>query len=373
MSMVFASAAILVIQVSHQNTNSHEQEAFAIAGSKLGQKPNRHQLDLERSLSPHKTKLEKRKGSSLAQLKSRSPKLIKDSPAAESDGGGSNSSYASSSERLASEPDDHKQQGDDNRLTGRRSGTGSGSAGLSAKHRQAAKTAALVLAPSLESIAMRIVSSAASKSVGRSRSTPTKLGSSVASGGASESFLSSLSSTLISTALSQLNASLSSSGLVQPGGSSWSSKLSPLLNSLASLSGSGDESVGSSASSQSFLSPSSSSSSSSSSNSGDLTASSSSIQPTSILHYNSPSSLASGRPQSPKQYSPTMLGIVNLARYVLCKYNRMHLSAQLESESRKRQTSRPGLCLQAGHARKLLCCTCSRGFLSAPSCQINGV
>lgn len=307
MSMVIVSAAFLVIQVSHQNTDIYKHE-------EAKPKPNRRELELERAVSPHKTKSqpEKRKSSQSSNPKSRSPKLTKDILASDgSSGAGSNSSYVASSERQASElsePSERKQSADE-LLAGRSAN----------KHRQVAKAAALVLAPSLESIAMRIVSSAASKSVGRSRSTPTKLSSSGTSGGAGESFLASLSSSLISTALSQLvnlNSSLASPGVSQSGSSSWPSKLSPLLNSLASLSSSGDESSSSaSSSSQSFLT--------SSSSSGDLAASSSSVQPTSILHYNSPSSLASGKPQSPKQYSPTMLGIVNLARYVLGKFERL--------------------------------------------------
>lgn len=213
---------------------------------------------------------------------------------------------------------------------------------------QVAKTAALVLAPSIESIAMRIVSSAASKSIGRPRSAQThhKLGSSAASG-STESFLSTLSSSLISAALTQLvnlNATLSSSGSSgltpsSPSPSLWPGKLSPLLHSLASLSGlsqAGDEPSSSSSILNSFLS--SYSSPSSGYTGADLSSSSSSVQPTSILQYNSPSFAigAGNKPHSPKQYSPTMLGIVNLARYVLCKYNSSSIDQRIHFRNGQR-------------------------------------
>lgn len=181
------------------------------------------------------------------------------------------------------------------------------------------KSAAMVLAPSLESIAMRIVSSAASKTVGRSsfstqsssssnpnRNRHTSYSHSTPSDTA-PSFLSSLSSTLFSTAMSQLigyNTSSSSvNGMSQSPTNSWQNKLAPLFYSLATLSGfnpdPSETTALASPSSSSFLST-------------DLATSSSSSQPTIY---------APVKPHNPKQNSPTVTGLVNLARYVLCKYN----------------------------------------------------
>jgi len=173
--------------------------------------------------------------------------------------------------------------------------------------------AAIVLAPSLESIAMRIVSAAASKSIGRSSAHLSSSGnsqighssSSSTHGGETlpQSLLSSLSSTILSTAMSHIINFNSTNPFAASTSSlsSWPNKLSPLLYSLASLSGlNSDDSSNLPSSSPSFLS-------------ADLSTSSSSSQPT---IYNSGSV---GRPHTSKQYSPTMLGIVNLARYVLCK------------------------------------------------------
>lgn len=193
----------------------------------------------------------------------------------------------------------------------------------------ATKSAQIVLAPSLESIAMRVISSAASSAsrnnqnhIGRSigaAAQPSSSSSSspgkshhLAGDQAPQSLLASLSSTILSTALTQL-ASLNTSNLLSPISapstsslSSWPNKLSPLLYSLASLTGLNTEDsslASSSAPSSSFLTT-------------DLSTSSSYNQPT--LYTGSASSTAI-KPHSSKQYSPTVLGIVNLARYVLCK------------------------------------------------------
>lgn len=191
----------------------------------------------------------------------------------------------------------------------------------------AAKSAAMVLVPSLESIAMRIVSSAASKTIGRSQPTqlaasssslskqPTSYGHSSTSGEApSKSFLASLSSSLLSAAVQQLmnSSALAGAGSLPSLQSAWPNKLSPILQSLASLTGLNPEDPLSSLASTLSNLPSQASSSFLSSS--DLSAASSSIQPT-LYNPNG------NKPHTSKQYSPTVLGIVNLARYVLCKYS----------------------------------------------------
>lgn len=175
-------------------------------------------------------------------------------------------------------------------------------------NRSVAKAAAIALAPSLESIALRIVSSAASKTIGRSSAhlssshSSGQIGQSSSTGGGGDSppqsLLSSFGSTILNTAISQLNSSIAPTILSS---STWPGKLSPLLYSLASLSGfNPEESSNLPPASSSFLST-------------DLSTSSSSSQPT--LY----STSSVGKPHTSKQYSPTVLGIVNLARYVLCK------------------------------------------------------
>lgn len=190
--------------------------------------------------------------------------------------------------------------------------------------RSATRLAAIALAPSMESIAMRIVSSAASKS-GRSSAYLSSSNNGVRIGGPStqstsgsdsspQSVLSALSSTILSTAMAQflnstsLNPTSSSTSTASSSSSTWPNKLAPLLNSLASLSGLNLEDSPLSllpTSSSSFLST-------------DLATSSSSSQP--VLYASSSSSSVGAKPHTPKQYSPTVLGVVNLARYVLCKY-----------------------------------------------------
>lgn len=255
---------------------------------------------------------------------------------------------------------------------------------LTSKNKQlmyaAGKSAALVLAPSIESIAMRLVSAAASKSAqtnGRSAwpSTSSSSPSSTLTGGRvqtlkqsgsdhhspsssspltsatglfphSSSFLSTLSSNLLSSAMSSLINFSNSTQLTptptanhSPLATSWPNKLTPLLYSLASLSGLSDLDSHSSASLSSSTSgshllpsPPSSSSSSSSSSSAlaaasqsfltDLATAASGVSSTSATSSsaNSNNLANSIRPHTSKQHSPTMVGMINLARYVLCKY-----------------------------------------------------
>lgn len=190
--------------------------------------------------------------------------------------------------------------------------------------RASTKSAAIALAPSLESIAMRIVSSAASKSIGRSSAHLSSSNSGHHSGSSAggetfpQSLFSSLSSSILSTAMSQLINSSSfnpapSTATTSTTTSGWPNKLSPLLYSLASLSGfNSDDSSNPPSSSSSFLST-------------DLSTSSSSAQPT--LY--SGAGTHTGKPHTSKQYSPTVSGMVNLARYVLCEYYYLRFSASL--------------------------------------------
>lgn len=228
-----------------------------------------------------------------------------------------------------------------------------------------AKSAATILLkgePSLESVAIRIVSAAASKSMGRSHPkehahhrdpapSPSSgflgLGSSLApvghlqSGGASQpaskqpSFLSTLSSTLLSTAITHImnmtnanhnqlsepsfsNPPTDVVAVSAPSSQSWQSKLGPLIQSLASsVAGLNLEDL-----QQTFPTPSLAFLSSG----YDLATSSSNSQPALIQHAHSPASLSfhsyngTARPNSPKQYSSSVSSMINLMRYVLCKW-----------------------------------------------------
>lgn len=229
--------------------------------------------------------------------------------------------------RLESSSDDYKSNKKNNNRSSMQPTSAASMAG---------KAAALALAPSLESIAMRIVSSAASKSIGRSSahlsSSPANSNNNPSAHSSSsetfpQSILSSLSSTILSTAMSQLinynssspfsSSSSSSTSTSAPSSlsspistfltSTWPNKISPLLYSLASQSGFNLEDSSSilPSASSSFLS-------------SDLSTSSSSNQPT--LYTSTSTSSASSKPHTSKQYSPTVMNLVNLARYVLCKY-----------------------------------------------------
>lgn len=199
------------------------------------------------------------------------------------------------------------------------------------------KSAAIVLAPSLESIAMRIVSSAASKTIGRSSNHLSSSGNvPIGQPSSGESFpqslLSSFSTSILSSAISQLMSSNSSTLSVPTSASSsssthsstWPNKLSPLLYSLASLTGlNTDDSSSLPSPSSSFLS-------------SDLSTSSSSSQPTLYTY-------SGNKPHNPKQYSPTVLGIVNLARYVLS------IPQQCEWQGEKYQCGASVTCWMQGH------------------------
>lgn len=226
--------------------------------------------------------------------------------------------------------------------------------------RVVAKSAAVLLEPSLESIAMKIVSAAASKTMGRtnppmggqkSSSSDTGVGGSfLGLGGGSlsstnnnheqPSFLSTLSSTLLTTAISHImnmtsasstllnsptlgltssssSSTSSSSSSPLPSASSisslwhnsqsatetsnWPSKIRPLVQSLVQAAGLNmDDAHGLPSPSLSFLST-------------DLATAASSLSP--IF------STSNGtRPHSPKQYSSAMTNFINLARLFLCEY-----------------------------------------------------
>lgn len=171
----------------------------------------------------------------------------------------------------------------------------------------------LLFEPSLESIAMRIVSAAASKTMGRSNhaaqsssSSSNLISHSSSSNDITQpSFLSSFSSTILSTAISHImNMTSTDSGSIDIP-SSWPAKIGPLLQTLASISGL--DSVGSlPLSPPSFL------------QATDLSSASSSSIPT-IIGSNGT------RPHSAKQYSSTVTGLINLMRYVLCEYWNPHI------------------------------------------------
>lgn len=158
--------------------------------------------------------------------------------------------------------------------------------------------------PSLESIALRIVSAAASKTMGRSnypaQSSSSSSGTSSSLASQSESaqgsFLSSLSSTLLSTAISHIINMTSLNSTISESPNSWPAKLYPLLQSLSTLSGDFPNQP------SSFLP-------------ADLFPASSVSTPV-VLSSNS------SRPHTAKQNSPTVAGLVNLMRYVLCKYSK---------------------------------------------------
>lgn len=234
------------------------------------------------------------------------------------------------------------------------------------------KSLGAVSAPALDAIAIRLVSAAASTQVARSLSSPSSLSASInqitahpsssqASGGGG-SLLAQLSHALLSSAVTQLvnltsppsashTSSLSHSSAH---GQQWPPKLTPIIHSLAtSVSGlldsaqhqhqqhatsganideldnshhthhSGNQqqaSAGSSllASAADLLSAASSQVSQAAAPLRPLIASPSSSSSSS----SSPPSSTALRPHNPKHHhnSPAMSGIMNLARYVLCKY-----------------------------------------------------
>lgn len=167
-------------------------------------------------------------------------------------------------------------------------------------------SASVIFEPSLESIAMRIVSAAASKTMGRSHhpaqaSSSDSAISNYISSGNEPSFLSSLSSTIISTAISHIMNMTALNSTSAETQTTWPTKLGPVIQSLLSLPGfsSGDGTI--------------------------MPTSSSSFLPTDLLTSSSSSipgfvSSNGTRPHSAKQYSPTMTGLINLMRYVLCKF-----------------------------------------------------
>lgn len=206
-------------------------------------------------------------------------------------------------------------------ITGKtaKSTNGAGGNDKSSKLSKGVRTAAIILEPSLESIAMRILSSAATKSRSNAPSTSSSLHSSGLIGSPSQSsdqsLLSSLSSTLLSTAINHLlsvNSSSGSSSLASTSSSpssaaaasspSWPNKLVPILqHSITSLSGLTMDELPNLPSTSSFLHY-------------DLSPSeSASIQ-------SSHNGTASGKPHTSKQNSPAITGLIHLARYMLGKY-----------------------------------------------------